>query len=331
VGALPAFGFDRDSAPPATTEEERILEAKEKGEEKFPVGLNVSFSQGIGGATFVEDKYTRRSAYDISLDVMPYWRFTDFFRFVVRTIATQSVVENADSVVTYQNRLQLSDTVVGFQHLRILEIPLVEVGVRGELTAALPTSPVSQFRGLIASPKTRWAFSRSLGPVFLQYGASFYKNLNRYETSYIDESVMGEHVALAHFNGNEQLTGDHFAAGPGNLSFGFINDFLVSWNMTDELALALYYEINNGWTYQSFPKDDLSSEFAVGGRAQRDATRGIVDVTYQFTPQLSVSVGTDTVVLPKTADNKAFVFPFANLSNNYRNSTQIYFGINGAF
>ena len=105
----------------------------------------------------------------------------------------------------------------------------------------------------------------------------------------------------------------------------------MAWNVTEELSLAAIFLLNNSWTYSSFPKDELSSEFAVSGRGQRDTMRGILDVTYQFHKNLSVSVGTDTLVVPKTADNKDFIFPFANFSNNHRNNTAIYLGLNGTF
>jgi len=59
--------------------------------------------------------------------------------------------------------------------------------------------------------------------------------------------------------------------------------------------------------------------------------RGIIDLTYQFTPELSVSIGTDTLVAPKTADNEDFIFPFANFSNNHRNSSAGYLSLTGRY
>jgi len=328
--SLPVLALDNDSAPPALTEEERaIQEAKEGGQ--FPLGANITFSQAVGGGTFVGDPYTRRAAYDVSLGVEPYWRLTSLARVSVKAAVSHSLVENYDTIATYRNRTVLSDTSLNLKHLRMFVVPVLDIGVSGGLSAVFPTGPVSQYRGLIVSTAANVGLSRAVGPVYLSYGFKFYKNFNRYTTAIVDKAKVGEHVILAHYDGNEQLTTDIVSAGTNNVSYGILNVFLASWSITDEISLALYYDINNAWTFESFEKDENSSPYAQAGRGQRDVQRGVVDLSYQFNKHLSLSLGTETWVAPKTANTEAYVFPFMNFSRNNRADSQVYMSLAGVF
>lgn len=329
--ALPTFAFDSDMAPPAITEEERAMKEAKSGKKIFPLGATVSFGQSVGGGTFVADPNVRRPYYDMSLVLAPFFRITPLMRVLLKVGITQSVVENYDSVVTRKYRTLLSDTAIAFKHMRLYQIPKLKINIGATASATLPTSLQSQYRDLIVSGAGALSFTRVVGPVYMGYSVTMFKNFNRYHVATMNINKVGEHVVLSHFNGNSQLTSDLVTAGTANVSFGVVNTGVVSWNITGKLSLAAQFEINNSWTYDSFEKDDLSSEHAVSGRGQRDVMRGILDVSYQFTTMFSASIGTDTLIAPKTADNDAFIFPFANFSKNYRNNSSVYLAFTGVF
>ncbi len=322
---------DGETAPPAITEEERALEEAKRGKEPFPIGGSVALTQSIGGGTFTEDPYVRRASYDVSLQLSPYWRITPLLRLSAGLAVSQSLVENQDSDTTLKNRTLLSDTTLALNHMQLFKIPVLDVGVRGGISFSFPTSLQSQYRTLYFSSRANLGLSKIVGPVYIGYGLSVFKNFNRYTSPVIDKSKVGEHVVLAHFEGNEQLTTDLVSTGGDNTSFGLMNSLVVSWNVTDKLSLAAYYALNHSWTYNTYDKDELSSPYADAGRGMRDAQTGVVDVTYMVNRNLSVSLGAQTMVAPKTADNKDFIFPFLNFSAHHRNNSAIYLSLGGNF
>jgi hypothetical protein len=331
--AFPAQALERDngSAPPAITEEERIIEEAKAGTKPFPIGASVSLTQSLGGGTFVEDPNVRRASYDVSLGLSPYWRITPLMQLSASVSVSQSLVENYDSMVTSKNRTLLSDTSLALNHMRLFTIPGVGVNVRGGVSLAFPTSLQSQYRSQYLSSRGSLSMSKVVGPVYLAYGVSFSKNFNRYTSPVIDKSEVGDHVVLAHFAGNEQLTTDLVATGGNNTSFGVGNQFLVSWNITDQISLAAMYGINHAWTYNTYEDDELAGEFADAGRGMRDSQMGLLDITYMVNNHLSVSLGTQTMVAPKSANNKDYIFPFLNFSNNHRNNSSVYLSVGGRY
>lgn len=331
--AFPAQALERDieTAPPAITEEERIIEEAKSGEKPFPLGASVSLTQALGGGTFVEDPHVRRAAYDVSLGLSPYWRITPLLQLSASATVSQSLVENYDSAVTSKNRTLLSDTSLALNHMRLFTIPGVGISVRGGVSVAFPTSPQSQYRSLYFSSRGSLSMSKVLGPVYLAYGVSFSKNFNRYTSPVVDKSEVGDHVVLAHFDGNEQLTTDLVSTGGNNTNFGVGNQLLVSWNITDQISLAAMYGLNHSWTYNTYEDDELAGEYADAGRGMRDSQMGILDVTYMVNKHLSLSLGTQTMVAPKSANNEDFIFPFLNFSNNYRNNSSVYLSVGGRY
>ncbi len=331
IAAMPAYALDNDSAPPAITEEERAMLEAKAGKEPFPLGAMVSVTQAVGGGTFVSDPNVRRAAYDVSLSLWPYWRIAPMWRLTGKFDIAHSVVENYESTATYRNRTVFADSVLDLTRMRFYTIPGVGISMSGSLMVSLPTGPVSQFRNQLFSSMAKLSFSKIVGPVYLGYWVMGFKNFNKYESPTVSKDDEGEHVVLSHFQGNEQLTTDLISVGGANVSFGVVNTWIMSWNLTDEVALAVMYQINNSFAYDVAPDDEYTSEYADPGHGQRDSMRGIIDLTYQFTPELSVSIGTDTLVAPKTADNEDFIFPFANFSNNHRNSSAGYLSLTGRY
>jgi hypothetical protein len=335
--AFPAQALERDNgtAPPAITEEERIIEEAKAGTKPFPIGGSVSLTQSVGGGTFVEDPYVRRASYDVSLGLTPYWRITPLMQLSANLDISQSLVENYDNQgvagVTKKNRVLLSDTSLSLNHMRLLTIPVVGINMRGGVSLSFPSSLQSQYRTLYFSSKASLSFSKVIGPVYLAYGFSFSKNFNRYTSPVIDKSEVGDHVVLAHFDGNEQLSTDLVSTGGNNTSFGMGNQFLISWNITEKISLAALYGFNHAWTYNSYEDDELAGEYADAGRGMRNSQTGIVDISYMVNKYLSLSLGTQTMVAPKSDNNKEFIFPFLNFSNNYRNNTSVYLSVGGRY
>jgi hypothetical protein len=327
--SLPAFGQVLGGAPPGITEQERQLEEAQRTD-VFPLGVGVSLGQSMSAATFNRDEYVRRASYDLSLGVSPYWRITPMLRLTAGISVSQSVIENYDSSVTYRHRMLLSDTSLGLSYARIVVIPGIDVNVGGSLGCSFPTSIQSRYRTLYMSSRAGLSLSRAAGPLFISYGFSFFKNFNEYDQPAVDTGEE-QYVVLAHFRGHEQLTTDLIATGGANTSFGIMNSLMVSWGITDELSLTVMYGLNQSWTYRSFPDDEYKAELADAGRGYRDAQSGTIDVSYQLDEHLGISAGVDTATAPKTADNQAWIFPFANFWDRYRNNTSIYLGVGGNF
>lgn len=322
---------DADSTPPPAADIQTELEDAQKGKKKFPIGGIVALTQSIGGGTFTTDENVRRSAYDISLDMIPEWRITPMLKLAGRLIVTQAVVENFDSVVTYKNRTLLSDLQINLAHMQLYKIPKLDIGIDGKLGMILPTSPMSQYRGLYLGANARLGLYRSFGPVFLRYRFSFLKNFHRFTTAAIDTEEVGDYVVLSHFKGNEELTGSYIGTGVNNVSYGITNSLECYWSITDKLIFALVYAISNNWTYNSYEKDELASDNAEDGRGQRDLSQGVLELGYQFNKYLYVGLGTQTITAPKSDDNNSWVWPFMNFSNNHRQKSVVYLTIAGQF
>lgn len=331
LAAMPATAQESETAPPAITEEERALQEAKEGKTRSPLGASLSVSQSIGGGTFVADPNIRRASYDVSLSMSPYWRITPMMRLSAGLSVSQAIVENYASTTTLRNRTLLSDLSFDFSHFRLFTIPGLGIGVNGSVGISLPTSLQSQYRGLYFSTKANLGLSKSVGPVYLAYRFSAYKNLNRYTSPIIDKSTVGEHVVFAHYAGNEQLTTDLVSVGGNNTSFGIVNSVMASWNIGAGVSFAVVYAVNNSWAYNARSLDEFASDYAEDGMGQRDAQTGVVDISYQFSDNMSVSLGSATMTAPKTANNENVIFPFLNFSNNQRNNTSVYMSLNGNF
>jgi len=339
LGFGQAMAHDRwaaEDAPPAQdgTVVEQELEAQRA---KIPFGGSVSLSQSLGAGTFTSNEYTRRSSYDVSLRLSPMWRITNLISLSLGVGVAASLVENYDSAVTYKRRWVLSDTSLSLRNRKMVVIPGADIRVSGSLSFSFPTSPQSQYRQLYFSSRAGLGFSREFGNLALNYSVSFYKNFNRYTTPAISVPDVGDHIVFAHFEGNEQLTNDLISTGGSNTSFGLTNSLSVGYSFPNvfakgqSLSVTIAYDMNHSWTYQSFPKDELSAEHAIGGRGFRDSHGGTFDVSYQILEYLGVSAGVSTFVAMKSADNKDIVFPFFNFSDYYRNDTSFYATVTGSF
>ena len=317
--------------PLGITEQERLLQEAKAAKQPFPLGVSGSISQTIGGGTFIKDPYVRRPSVDLGMSISPYWRITPLMRLSAGIGVSTTLVENFDSGNTRPNQWYVSDTSLSFSHAQIYKIPVVGIGIRGGVSLGFPSSLQSQYRSLIMSGRANLGFSRAVGPVYFSYGFGFFKNFNRYTSPVLSKDRVGDKVILAHYRGNEQLSTDLVSVGGLNTSYGLSNSFLVSWNVYGGLSLAVYYSLTQGWTYGGHEKDEFSSDYADGGVGRRDSQTGVIDLGYSFNKYVSASLGVQTSTAPKTADNKAFIFPFANFSNNWRNNTGIYLSVSARY
>ncbi len=328
--ACPGRLFAQSNAYPlALTEEERILQEAESYQ--APFGVSVGLGQTLGAATFNDNAGVRRPSLDMSISVSPYWRLTKLMRLTAGIGTSVALVESYDTNTTKQHQWYLSDLSLGLSHAQLAKIPGADIGVSGQVSLGFPTSLQSQYRELIMAMRAGLGFSRAFGPVYVSYGIGVFKNLNRYTSPTLSREEVGDHVILSHYQGNENLTSDLVALGGNNTSFGISNSLLVSYYIIDPLSFTVAYTLSNSWTYRSYSNDEYASEYADGGRGQRDSHSGVVDITYQFNDVYSLGLGVQTVAAPRTADNKGWTFPFLNFSNDYRSNTGIYLGFNAAF
>jgi len=319
------------SAQPTTTTTTQQATEEHEDVSAWPVGATFVLAEVIGGGTFTEDPYVRRSAVVSLFRFSPYWDIIEHLRLTGTIDVLSSLVENYESVVTYRNRTTLSDTTLDISHLKLYTVPFVDIDLNAGLSLVFPTSLQSQYRSLIMNTTGHFGMVKKLGPVTLGYAFAGYKNFNRYTSPTVDSSEVGDHVVLGRFGGEEQLSGDLISTGGNNVEWGVLNTLSVGISPIDDLTLTILGEVNNAWTYDVSPKDEFSSPYAKGGRGQRDTWHGVLDVTYMMSKNWAVSVGTDTLVAPKTADNSEWVFPFANFSNNYRNNSSVYAALTASY
>jgi hypothetical protein len=324
LASWPAAAADSETTAPPSADEQGVSKEKEAAKKKkIPLGLDATLANEVGGGTFTSNEHVRRSSYSISLDMIGHVKLVDQLKLKVRFIASQPVVENYETVTTYKNRTVMADLPVYFTYL--YTVPKLKLEIIPELALVFPTSPESQFKGRYVTLRPKLGLGRDFKAVRIDYALYFYKNFDRYTQAAVDTSRVGENVILARYNGNEHLTTDIIATdGFGNVSFGFVNAFTFLFNIHKKLGLTVYYEINNGWTYESYNKDENSSEYADSGRGQRDVQRGIVELAIAVTDKFSILVGTDTITAPKSSDNESFVWPFANFSRYHRQNSVVY-------
>jgi hypothetical protein len=280
----------------------------------------------------VADGFQRQPYYGWSLDMRPEYRFTKSLKLRGRFILSQELSSSYATKDTEKHQLIPSDTYLTVLAQDVVSDPVTGVALTPYMDVIMPTSILSRkmtnmyFALRPGVQFTRLFFNR----LYMFYEFRFTKFFNEYTTMTVDTEDEGT-VALVRQGGNEDLGSGLVSTGMSNLSFSFFNRIIGSVLITDELAFTLSWAMANGFTYESYPKDELAAEPAKGGRGQRDVMYGIAEVSYAFTPNFSVALGTNTEQTPKTADNKGFRFPWWDFYSGPENVTLIYFDLVGTF
>ena len=292
---------------------------------KIPFGGFVLLEQQLGSGTFVSDQYARNPYYAWLLSIRPRYFFTDHIFAELRIDLRQELTTSFGTSTTKKRQLMPSDTLLTFKWQNAYTIPVAEISISPYVRLAAPTSYESRYRDLYIAAAAGFDLTRLIGPVYLVYSFRFSKNFHKYTVATVPKDI-DKPVAVARSGGAEDL-GGAIATGDNNVSFSVFNSIMASFLVSDEWTITLQWAMANGWTYNSFPKDDLSSAYADAGRGQSDAMYGVLDVTYQPWKHVGFSMGISTKQLPKSDDNKHYNFPWWDFRKPAENNSVIYFDV----
>ena len=298
------------------------------GKRKSNFGGIVALSQSLGLGTFVADQYARNPYYGWGLSLRPRYFITSKL-FVELGFSIQGeLTQSYQSSNTKKRQVMPSDLFLTLKYQDVYEIPVLKIRMSPSLRLGAPTSLESRYRNLYLSGAIGLDLSRTFGNHFLlHYNIRFNKNFNRTFTP-----TLGTDVAVARFRGYEDAGGGEIINGvDNNTSFSVSNSLTAVGIINDQWSITLMLGIQNSWTYANIALDEFSSEYAKGGRGQRDSTVGTLDVSYQPFKHVGFSLGITSAQPAKTRDNKRIRFPFFDFSSEGNNFTQFYLDVYAMF
>lgn len=325
IKATEATAVAAEEKPGETDTDTRPASVKlaEGGTADRAFGALVVLDHSMGTGTFLKDPTLRASrAYVVqSWDLRPTYKF-DFFdhklkaggRFLFEVELTTPDTNPA-------RRFRPADSSLYVLDNNIYTEPFTGVTFSGVARWFLPTSWES------VNVTKRWgAFalgagaSRSFGPVYLDYGFSFTKNVNGTKGMQIPTDV-APHAFLGPAGRGDELPLDAIDNGL-NKSFRITNSFAVTYNFTDNLSASYALLILNDFRYTQDninTVDEYTSRYADAGRGRVDSLWPTLDVTYVLDEvvgklyplpfSLMVSGGITALHPAQRADNGAILWP----------------------
>jgi hypothetical protein len=295
---------------------------------KAKFGGIVVLEQSLGLGTFVADEYARNPYYGWSLTLRPRYFFTNKLFAELRFSIQGELTESYTTSTRYKRQVMPSDLFLTLKYQNLYTIPVLKIALSPSLRFGAPTSYESRYRNLYLSGAAGLDMQRVFGSHFvLSYSFRFNKNFNETFTPTLDSKV-----AVTRFRGVEDAGGGMVINGvDNNTSYSVYNSLAATGIINDEWSITLVFGIQNSWTYANIAKDEFSSQYAKGGRGQRDSTFGTLDVTYQPFKHVGFSLGVSSAQPAKTKDNKSFRFPFFDFSTEGNNYTNFYFDVYATF
>lgn len=292
------------------------------GKRKFPFGGIAILEQSLGVGTFVANEYARTPYYAYLVSLRPRYYITDQLSAELRFDFSQELTVSSGTSTTYKRQVMPADLLLTVRYQDVYKIPKVGIGISPFVRIGAPTSYESRYRNLYVSTAAGFDLTKLLGPVFLDYTLRATKNFNGTTTA----TVTGP-VAVVRRQGAEDLGNGEVATGDNNVEWSVFNSLMATFILSDQWSISLQLAIANSWTYDGPGKDALASDYAKGGRGQRDKTYGVLDVTYQPFEHFGFSAGISSTQPAKTADNKSFRFPFFDFSSEGNNYTTFYLDV----
>jgi len=294
----------------------------------FSGGLTLENAVGLG--TFLENPDTGRMKmpyYAVLLTLEGAYRLSPDLSLRARFDVEKEITSSYATATTQRRQLAPSDLWLGLHHERLfVERWVTGITVEGDVRAYFPTSRESRYATRWLGLAGRLGLSRSLGGYDFTAGTRFTKHLARYTQplvpDYADDVQSRPCVGLA-------VDGGDICGGAAAVSSAFTHDFGVAYDLTRTLTLSATLYVINRFAFVREP-DALSSPFA-SGEGQRDLTRGILDLSYQFGPHVTYSVGISSYQPAKTEDGQRLRFPFWDLEGRAENYTSFYLDVAGTF
>jgi len=292
----------------------------------------VLLETAVGRGTFVADEYNARPSVDMLLSVRPKFVISKKhnLKMTARVDMNQTLVDNADSAASKPNQFLLYDVRLRFDWSKFAEVKAANLSwsTWGELF--FPTSKLSQMQTKILGARlgvmTKY---KPLKWLSLSYSLYATKNFNRYTTYVLDPSDFSSPLPARAGGAEAVESGVAIGRSPSEwivynavgATFTFLKDFnaSISWTML------------NAFSYFDYPKDDLSSPNAIGGRGRSDLMYGTIEFGYTVTKNISLALGTTVEQSPKTDDNESFRFPFWDTTNGAGNRQSFYLDVVGTF
>lgn len=340
-GTSPALSFNTDGGDPALDQAKREQSEAQTNDAladdpSAPPGTQASIKGPflaaggeveMGSGTFIIDEASRNEYIAWNGLLMPGYRFADRTRIAASIGIAQELTQNdADSK---PHQLLLSDIRLSVSR-PIYTWESSKTQLVGEIGAVAPTSLRSQFEGLYTGVDARLQIRQPVGDFFFAFRTAFRKNFHHYTTPILSEDDLaadqenGLRTELAREGGNERVSAGIAVGLQNNVSHTWSNQLLAAYSFSEQLSLSLMYQLAHGWTYESYPNDELTAAGAQAGSRRGDASAADISLAYEALDNLEIAGGVRTLTSPRTADDKAIRFPFYEFSNAELNLSVFY-------
>ncbi len=315
--------------PAASVEDDRPASVRlaEGGAADRAFGALVVLDHTLGVGTFVRDATLRGSRAYVaqSWDLRPTYKFEAFGHKLKAGARFLFELELTTPDSNPARRFKPSDISVYLLDNNIYTEPLTGVTFTGVARWFLPTSWESvNVTNRYSALALGAGANRTFGPVYLEYGFSFTKNLNSTKGLQTPTDVPLHSFAGAGRRGDALPleVGDSYDNGL-NKSFRLTNSFAVTYNFDEHLSASYSLALLNDFRYTQDNVnvvDELSSPFADAGRGRTDSLWPTLDVTYVLDDlvakvyplpfSLMASVGLTALHPAQTRDNGNLIWPF---------------------
>ena len=321
----PTAAFSEDST------DKNVQETTE--ERDWDWGGTVLLSTSVGKGSFIADEYNARPRMSMGLSVRPKFVISKKhkLRLQARVDVNQTLLDNADSTASTDNQFLLYDTRLAVYWTKFAEVESANLSwsTWGELF--FPTSKLSQLQTKYLGVRT--GLSTKYKPLkWLTLGHTFHvtKNFNKYNNYVLDQSNFSTPLP-ARAGGAEAVETGLIAIGTSPSEWSLVNGVSAQFTFLKDFNAAIGWTMMNAFSYFDYPKDDLSSPNAIGGRGRSDVMYGNIEFGYKVTKNISLALGTTVSQSPKTSDNESFRFPFWDTTNGASNRQSFYLDVAGSF
>jgi hypothetical protein len=225
---------------------------------------------------------------------------------------------------TRNYRVLLSDTLLGGR-VTYYTWPRTKTALDAGLIVHFPTSISSRYQTLLFALRPGLSLVQPIVPgLNVLFRTEFQKNFHSYTSPVGRVEDVGENVFLGREGGNELLGSALISPGGNNISYRFWNRLLVAYDFLESWSFRGALLVVNGFTYESYPLDEMSGEGARAGRGQRDEALAELGVGRTWLDKYTLSGGVITQGSLTPADGRGVRFPFFDFTSASRNLTAFF-------